>query len=259
MGSPASVPRMRSRWVLRRVAEQTCDGALPRDQASGHHVGGGRRDVGLLLPRRPVSFGWVSHGVRSGAVRQDGGTCCLFGVRRAPVASAREHHGAREWLLAQRSQPIPKFRLFCFPYAGGGTTIFHGWGAELPPEVEVLALRLPGRGNRLSEPSITQMSVLVDTLVEVLEPELGATYGFFGHSMGGRIAFELTRALSRCSLPLPAKLWISGSRAPQVTPRRRPVHDLPETEFLAELRQYGGVPAGVFENEELLRIYVPIL
>jgi medium-chain acyl-[acyl-carrier-protein] hydrolase len=166
---------------------------------------------------------------------------------------------ARAWLLVQPARVAPRFKLFCFPYAGGGTTVFHGWGAALPAAVEVQALRLPGRGGRLREPPIAEMSALVDAVVDVLAPELGGPYGMFGHSMGGRVAFEVARALERRHLPPPAQLWISGSRAPQLPPRRAPIHDLPEPAFIAELRRYGGAPEEILANRELMEICIPIL
>lgn len=166
---------------------------------------------------------------------------------------------ARTWLLVQPARATPRFKLFCLPYAGGGTTVFHGWGAALPAAVEVQAVRLPGRGPRLREPAMTEMSVLVGALADVLELELDGMYGLFGHSMGGRVAFEVTRELDRRRLPLPAQLWISGSRAPHLPPRRAPIHELPEPEFIAELRRYGGAPAEVLANQELMEIFIPIL
>jgi medium-chain acyl-[acyl-carrier-protein] hydrolase len=171
----------------------------------------------------------------------------------------RQRLDARAWLLVQPARVAPRFKLVCLPYAGGGTTLFHGWGAALPAAVEVQAVRLPGRGPRLREPAVTQMSALVDALVDVLEPELGGRYGLFGHSMGGRVAFEVTRELDRRRLPQPAQLWISGSRAPQLRPRRAPIHELPEPEFIAELQRYGGAPPEVLANRELMEIYIPVL
>jgi surfactin synthase thioesterase subunit len=166
---------------------------------------------------------------------------------------------ARVWLLVQPARVPPRFKLFCLPYAGGGTTLFHGWGAALPAAVEVQAVRLPGRGPRLREPAMTEMSALVGALVDVLETEIGGMYGLFGHSMGGRVAFEVARELDRRRLPLPAQLWISGSRAPQLRPRRAPIHELPEPAFLTELRRYGGAPEEVLADQELMEIFIPIL
>jgi medium-chain acyl-[acyl-carrier-protein] hydrolase len=175
------------------------------------------------------------------------------------LVTERKRPDAREWLLVQPARTTPRFKLFCFPYAGFGTTIFHGWGAALPAAVEVQAVRLPGRGARIREPAMTQMSALVTAMVDVLEPELSGMYGFFGHSMGGRVAFEVTRELDERRLPQPAQLWISGNRAPQLRPRRAPIHELPESEFIAELREYGGALPEVLANQELMQIYVPIL
>jgi len=180
-------------------------------------------------------------------------------VNNRELVTERKSPDAREWLLVQPARAMPRFKLFCLPYAGGGTTIFHGWGAALPAAVEVQAVRLPGRGPRLREPALTQMSALVTAMVDVLEPELSGMYGFFGHSMGGRVAFEVTRELDRRRLPQPAQLWISGSRAPQLRPRRAPIHELPESEFIAELQRYGGAPSEVLANHELMQIFVPIL
>ena len=63
-------------------------------------------------------------------------------------------------------------RLFCFPYAGGGASIFHTWPDKLPTTVEVYAVHLPGRENRLTEPPFIQLTPLVQTLTEVLLPHL---------------------------------------------------------------------------------------
>src|SRR5262245_37517487 len=127
---------------------------------------------------------------------------CMSGAGRRELA---------EWFLVQPARAESRFRLFCFPYAGGGATVFHGWATQLPGAVEVHAARLPGRGTRLREPSATSMSELVGPLIEALEPMLGdGAYGFFGHSMGGRIAFELAREVVRRGLRLPAHLWVSA-------------------------------------------------
>jgi surfactin synthase thioesterase subunit len=137
--------------------------------------------------------------------------------------------------------------------------VFHGWGAALPDTVEVDALQLPGRGSRYRDPRVTDMSEMVRAVVDVLEPELAGMYGFFGHSMGARIAFEAAREIHRRGLPEPAQLWVSGSRAPHLPPRRAPIHGLPHDAFIAELRRYGGAPAAVFEDRELMELCVPTL
>ena len=163
-----------------------------------------------------------------------------------------------EWTLVQSAIESPAFTLFCFPYAGAGAATFHGWRAELPASVEICAIRLPGREGRLREPPYTDMNALVPTLLDVLGPRLGGPYGFFGHSLGARIAFELTRAVLTAGLRPPAQLFLSGSRAPHL-PRRPPVHELPDHELVAELRRVHELPDEIFADDELRALFLPIL
>jgi medium-chain acyl-[acyl-carrier-protein] hydrolase len=123
----------------------------------------------------------------------------------------------------------------------------------------VRAVRLPGRETRRREALITRMQVLVETLLHELDAEWHGSYGFFGHSLGARIAFELTRELARAGRPLPCQLWLSGSRAPHLPRSRVQIHDLPDAEFVRELCRLYDSPPEVFEDRELMGIYLPVI
>src|SRR5262249_50351266 len=41
------------------------------------------------------------------------------------------------WVVLPRPNPSARLRLFCFPYAGGGASIYAPWGRLLPADVEV--------------------------------------------------------------------------------------------------------------------------
>jgi medium-chain acyl-[acyl-carrier-protein] hydrolase len=84
-------------------------------------------------------------------------------------------------------------------------------------------------------------------------------FAFFGHSLGAFVAFELARQLRRQSGLQPARLMVSAAGAPQIPRRNRPVHALPEEEFLSELRQLNGVPAKVLQDSELMQLLLPML
>src|SRR4051812_16202346 len=90
-----------------------------------------------------------------------------------------------------------RLRLFCFPYAGGGTSIFRTWSRYLPPSIEIYPVQLPGRESRLMEEPFHHMADLVEYLGQTLLPQLDGPYAFFGHSMGALIGFELARYLRR--------------------------------------------------------------
>ena len=57
--------------------------------------------------------------------------------------------GGELWI--SRPVPIakPRLRLFCFPHAGSGAAQFRPWADLMPPDVELCAVRLPGRETRL--------------------------------------------------------------------------------------------------------------
>lgn len=168
-------------------------------------------------------------------------------------------NGANPWIASPRPNPRARLRLICSPYAGGNSLIFRRWPEHLPADVEVCAIQLPGRGRRMREQPPTRLDDLMRELVPALVPHLDRPFALFGHSMGALIAFELARRLSsEHGLP-PLQLFVSGRRAPQC-PRTRPyTYDLPEPEFLRELSRLNGTPREVLENEELVRLILPIV
>lgn len=164
-----------------------------------------------------------------------------------------------KWFFCPRPNPAAELRLFCFPYAGGGVMAFHGWAPQLPPEVELVAVQYPGRGPLLGVPPYERIGPLTQAVAELLAPRLDVPFAFFGHSMGALIAFEAARALRARRLPQPVHLFVSGSGAPHRRIERRSLHDLPDAELVDELRRLGGTPPEVFDNPELLGLFLPIL
>jgi medium-chain acyl-[acyl-carrier-protein] hydrolase len=161
------------------------------------------------------------------------------------------------WIAGRKRNPLARLRLFCFAYAGNGAAIFRAWSDGLPGDVEVCPVQLPGRGTRLMEAPFTRLSPLVQALAQALAPLLDKPCAFFGHSLGALIGFELARELRRRSGAGPDHLFVSAARAPQIAPRDRPLHDLPESELLAELRQLNGSPQAVLEDQELMELLLP--
>ena len=103
------------------------------------------------------------------------------------------------------------------------------------------------------------MEPLVKAIATAILPYLDKPFAFFGHSMGGLVSFELARFMRREYSLEPVHLFISGRRAPQTKDAKPPIHDLPQAEFIQELRQLNGTPEAVLNNNELMELLVPIL
>ncbi len=166
---------------------------------------------------------------------------------------------ANPWIPYFKPNSHANFRLFCFPYAGAGASIFCPWMAQLAPDIEVISVQLPGRENRLSEPPFTDISSLMETLSYHLLPYCDRPFALFGHSVGALVAFEFARYLRRHDYPQPVHLFVSGREAPHLGPSSSPIHQLPDSEFIEELRRYNGMPDTLLQNPELMELFLPIL
>ncbi|MDP8242514.1 MAG: alpha/beta fold hydrolase [Candidatus Hinthialibacter antarcticus] len=161
-------------------------------------------------------------------------------------------------------QPAPvnskqTLRLFCFPFAGGGASVYRTWAEQLPDSVHVCPVQLPGRENRLSEPPYSQVAPLARILSEQLAPLMDMPFAFFGYSMGALIAYELTRELRRSNRATPVRLFLAAHRAPQLPMRREAIYHLDDEGFKQGLRHLEGTPEEVLANDELMDIMLPRL
>jgi medium-chain acyl-[acyl-carrier-protein] hydrolase len=163
------------------------------------------------------------------------------------------------WVVHYKPNPCAQLRLFCFPFAGGGASVFRAWPAEAIPQIEILPMQLPGRENRLLDAPLTRVSAVVETLAPILLPYLDLPFALFGHSLGGLISFELARLL-RCDYgKVPVHLFVAGCAAPQLSDPQPPIYKLPDPEFVDELRRLKGTPEGVLQQPELMQMLLPCL
>ncbi|WP_433932973.1 thioesterase II family protein [Sorangium cellulosum] len=162
------------------------------------------------------------------------------------------------WVGCPRPNPASRLRLFCFPYAGGGASVYSAWWRELPAHTELCAIKLPGREARLSEPPFEHLTPLVQALATALDGWLTKPFAFYGHSLGALVSFELARELRRRGAPLPRHLFLAARRPPHLRDPA-PLHGLSHDEFLAWLRRMGGTPEEVLREPDLLALFLPVL
>jgi acyl transferase domain-containing protein/surfactin synthase thioesterase subunit/acyl carrier protein len=125
---------------------------------------------------------------------------------------------SRLWLVRRDTKSAPRLRLFCLPPGGLGASQFHGWQDELPEGIEVCAIQLPGRENRINEKALASLADLLDVLDSVLRKELNLPYAFYGHSVGGLVAYSLSYRLWKEHRLKPTHLFIGGYTPPNISP-----------------------------------------
>ena len=164
------------------------------------------------------------------------------------------------WLLSCSKQtPEPKLRLICFPFAGGNANTYRSWSKQLPDDIELLAIQLPGRGARFNEDCISDLPELIEQLIPVIKSLTQIPYVFFGHSMGAIIAYELCDALHKHNEKLPDLLMLSACSAPHCKQQTKALHSLPSLEFWEEVQTINGTPREILDNHELLALLEPSL
>lgn len=166
---------------------------------------------------------------------------------------------ANPWFSCSRTNPDARLRLFCFPHAGAGVTVYRSWADRLPDVVEVYSVNYPGRGIRIAERPFTDAQSMVQALAADLNLFLEKPFAFFGYSMGALISFELARRLLTDHRLQPVRLFAAACPAPQQTHFEQPIFDLPEPEFIERLRNLKGTPAAVLQDRDLMQLMVPTL
>lgn len=162
------------------------------------------------------------------------------------------------WLRFPAPRPAASVRLVCLPHAGGGAATFRDWATELPPNIEVVAVRLPGRESRAHEPALTDWPTLLTELRKEIERGIGSPFALFGHSFGAMLAHELCMSWRRGG-PGPEHLVLAGCAAPDTPYTATAVADAPHRDLVLELRRRGALPDHVLASPALLEILLPMV
>ncbi|MFE3450375.1 lantibiotic dehydratase [Nonomuraea sp. NPDC059194] len=159
------------------------------------------------------------------------------------------------WFSTPHQRPGARARLFCLPYAGAGAAAFRGWSAAAGPDVEVLAAVLPGRESRIWDSVAFDLGELATAVAERAD----RPYAIYGHSMGGRLGFELVRELRRRGARLPVRLYLGGCRPPGLADPLEGLSAVDDDTLLARLSELGGMPSELMSEPELLELVLPAL
>jgi len=174
----------------------------------------------------------------------------------APPGTSRP--ATSRWLKCFLPRPEAEVRLICLPHAGGAASAYASWARLLPGWVELQAVQLPGREDRLGEPMISSLPALVCALLPRLLPLTDRPWLLFGHSMGAALGYEICQALLRLRQPLPRRLIVSGREAPLLS-RRDSLHRQHDDQLIAELVRLEPSMTELLAHADLRQMILPVV
>jgi surfactin synthase thioesterase subunit len=164
------------------------------------------------------------------------------------------------WLCNKPDDDNISLRVFCIPHAGGGASAFRAWGINQPPGVDICAIHLPGREDRIREPLPDDICVLAQTMAKELLPWLGVPYVLVGNSAGALVSFQLARYLEQWYQLPPVRLVVASARAPGSGLGFPSVSELTDAELVAAIQdRYGGIPSEIAADPGHLAAFLPVL
>ncbi len=97
--------------------------------------------------------------------------------------------------LRPRQEPgsAPRARLLVVPHSGGGPNRYLRLFGDLPDDVEILGLTLPGRERRRAEPPGATLDEVLDSLATIRWPDVPTV--IIGHSLGATVGLHLAQAI----------------------------------------------------------------
>ncbi|ROP31331.1 thioesterase II family protein [Couchioplanes caeruleus] len=161
------------------------------------------------------------------------------------------------WLRRFRDGEGCTTKLVCFPHAGGWASAYRTWPAGLPADVGVLAVRYPGREDRIGEPSPSSLEALADDVADALDEQAGHRLVLFGHSMGASVAYEVAVRLHQRGRP-PVALCVSA-RLPPKALVDQPRFDATDDEIIAAIVRQDESRTEVFADLELREFALPAI
>jgi surfactin synthase thioesterase subunit len=146
-------------------------------------------------------------------------------------------------------------QLFCFHCAGGSSNMFSKWEF---PGIDVVGIDLPGRGIRVNEPFLNQFDKAVEDLANkvISLRNRSETWGVFGHSMGGLLAYEVSRRLQEYKVQCRI---LSGINPIDRYGGGVKLLDEDDHTIVGRLADLGGVPNEYKNHPMFVKWFAPIL
>lgn len=149
-------------------------------------------------------------------------------------------------------------KLYIFPHAGGSPQYYVPFANAFSGDIKRIAVRYPGRRGNHDLGAFTGIPDLAERVCTMLAPldQADGRVAFFGHSMGGLLAFDIARRFEQAGNPV-AALFVSAVAAPGLVGYQ----DIPESDrgLLDAVSEMTGANPEFLQNEEFAAKVLPTL
>ena len=149
-------------------------------------------------------------------------------------------------------------KLFIFPHAGGSAQFYVPFAKTFSTDIKRVAVQYPGQRGKQDFASFTDLPALADEVCKRVSPgdDHGGPISFFGHSMGGLLAFEVARRFEAAGRPITA-LFVSACAAPGLVG----YEEIPDTDdgLLAAVSTLTGADPEFMQNPAFAAAILPTL
>lgn len=144
------------------------------------------------------------------------------------------------------------------PYAGGSSYSYLPLTKMFPTWLNPIYVELPGRGTRLKEKPNFNLFELAEDVFEQVKDKIKGNYIIFGHSMGAILAYLFYKLIKKYSYPAPLRIFFSG-REGLYSANKEMYHLMSSSAFRAKLRELGGCPLEILDNNDIMDFFEPII
>ncbi|POY03818.1 thioesterase, partial [Mycobacterium kansasii] len=149
--------------------------------------------------------------------------------------------------------------LYIFPHAGGTAKDYVAFSREFSGDLKRIAVQYPGQNDRYGLPPLESIPGLADEVFAMMKPTapIGDPVIFFGHSMGGMLAFEVALRFQSAGYRILA-LFVSATSAPGHI-RYKQLEGFSDNEMLDLVARATGTNPDFFADEEFRVGVLPTL
>ncbi|OBK23312.1 thioesterase [Mycobacterium asiaticum] len=149
--------------------------------------------------------------------------------------------------------------LYIFPHAGGTAKDYIAFSKEFSGSLARIAVQYPGQRDGAGLPPLSSIPALANDIFAMMKPaaRVDVPVAFFGHSMGGMLAFEVALRFQAAGYQVLA-FFVSACSAPGHI-RYKQIKEMSDSEMLNLVAQMTGMNPEFFDDEEFLVGVLPTL